>query len=384
MIYLKMVLEYSIIMKLFFRITSYILLIAIFFSFWYIAFVFHTGKWFIEYRNLYEYRRLHPELLPSSETIRMVDMGHHFSYASLSWIKFIQFVGDNVGNGEYLNFSHTILKSITELNPYFARGYEIDLLFTPLARLDLTPEETKKNAVLFERSIDHGKIWVQVLCDSKKLQEIDSIPIGNDLWKRDDLKNPCVSGMIPYYMALIYGNSLKDGIQAERYYKIASMNEKDVPEASKFLWILARSSGGNYRDSATTFFLVWQSGYDPAPYQCRQVSQMIARDLMSGTEIPLSMIQSLQKIETSIQDTRDEKNPESLSVTNCVDSLRRGTKQIYLAYIDQVSRPYPEIQDANELVQKKIIPSVPFLKDQSSGFTLLKKDGVWNYRLIIK
>jgi hypothetical protein len=372
-------------MKHFTRFLSYIVIGGIFSIFGYLYLGFNTEKGYTEYRNLYEYRRLHPEILPSADSIKMVDVGHHNTYADTMWIQFIQFVWDNAGNGEYLNFSHGILKTITELNPYFARPYEIDLLFTPTLFPGTTQEELEKEKKFFYRSIEHGKLGMQTFCDAKKIQAIDAIPIGPELWKRDDLKNPCGSaGMIPYYIALIYGNTLKEWILAERFYKIASMHSTDVPESSKFLGMLARSSDGDYRDSATTFFLTGQGGYDVDPYVCQKVSQSVAQDLLRKRKLTPEWMESLWKVEYSLQETRDTKNPESLSAINCVDSFRRGLKQLYIAYVDERARPYAGITDASDLVKKKIIPSVPFIRDQAKGFKLMKKDGIWSYRISSK
>jgi hypothetical protein len=80
---------------------------------------------------------------------------------------------------------------------------------------------------------------------------------------------------------------------AERYYKIASMHDTDVPESTKFLGMLARSSDGNYRDSATTFFLTGQDGYDVSPYICKKISQSIAQDLIKKRKFSPEWIQSL-------------------------------------------------------------------------------------------
>ncbi len=69
----------------------------------------------------------------------------------------IQFVGDNAGNGKYLDFSHAILANITDLNPYYTKAYELDLLFTPLIFADSTDNITGDEALKINRSIEHGK-----------------------------------------------------------------------------------------------------------------------------------------------------------------------------------------------------------------------------------
>jgi hypothetical protein len=187
------------------------------------------------YSVLYEYRRLTPELFPEPFTLQVSSIGHMTTLADTSWVGLIQFIGDNVGNGKYLDFSHHILTNITSLSPYFEKAYELDLLFTPLVyagEVDNVSEEDKSK---IERAIKHGKKGMQIFCDTQKIEMISKIPFGKNLWSRDDLKNPCTrGGMIPYYIALHYANDFNEYTKAAYFYKIASMQD-DAPEAAKFL-----------------------------------------------------------------------------------------------------------------------------------------------------
>ena len=109
------------------------------------------------YSELYDYRRLTPELLPSEKSLRILSVGHNTTYADTLWVSLIQFIGDNIGNNKYLDFSHHILSSITSLHPFFPRAYELDLIYTPLVFADsgdkMTDDEREKTL----RAIDHGK-----------------------------------------------------------------------------------------------------------------------------------------------------------------------------------------------------------------------------------
>lgn len=73
------------------------------------------------------------------------------------WVELIQFVGDNIGNNLYLDFSHKILGNITDLSPYFDEAYELDLLFTPLVYADYKEDTTTDEYQKIERAIQHGK-----------------------------------------------------------------------------------------------------------------------------------------------------------------------------------------------------------------------------------
>lgn len=87
------------------------------------------------------------------------------------------------------------------------------------------------------------------------------------LWKDQALRNPCTNGYIAYNAGFV-ASSLKENTKAEEYYLIASMQD-DAPEVSKFLSILMRAKGGDYRSAAQKFFLVGQNGYDEPPYICQ-------------------------------------------------------------------------------------------------------------------
>lgn len=342
--------------------------------------LYSTRTGYDTYSAQYEARRLRPDIFPSLLSLKLVDIGHHASYADLLWVQLIQFVGDNVGGNRFLTFSHKILESITWLNPYFVRAYEIDLLFTPtLPSEGIDPTNT--GAILpFEAVIRHGEKGIQALCDMEKIRQIDALPLGIDLWERKDLRNPCLSDWIAYYMWLHSLQAFKDGAKAERYYKIASMQD-NAPQASRFLSILARSSVWDYRSSAFQFFLVATSGYDPEPYICRQKANEILSILAKNTPLDSAWISDVEAFEHSLESTQDEKNPLSLSADNCVDSFRRWAKQLYITYIDEVATG-TEVTHASDLIKIGRIKKVPFLKDQSSGYYLIKKDGIWKYRSV--
>lgn len=86
---------------------------------------------YLEYQNLFEYRRLHPELLPTPDSIRLTDAGHHNLYADIIWIQLIQYIGDNIGNGKYIDITEKLIHHIIEIHPHFTKAYEIGLLLTP-------------------------------------------------------------------------------------------------------------------------------------------------------------------------------------------------------------------------------------------------------------
>ncbi len=331
------------------------------------------------YATLYDYRRLTPELFPKSETLKILSVWHDATYADALWVSLIQFIWDNVGNEKYLDFSHAILSNITALNPYFVRAYEIDLLFTPLVYADSKEDMTADERNKITRAIVHGDLWMSVLCDTAKLNAISALPYGVALWEREDLKNPCKSGMIPYYIGFHYSNDFEEGEKASYYYKIASMQD-NAPEATKFLGPIALANTKDPIDAALSFLLIAKDGYDKEPYECTKLADLLIQEINSKRmTLEDAWIDELQAKHVTIKDPKTENLPDAYSSNNCYDNLERGVKQIYIAYISEKAKIAPEITDAKTLVQSWIIQKIPTIPSQA-GFNVRKRDGRWMFR----
>jgi hypothetical protein len=137
------------------------------------------GPGYQSYLDNWEYRRLHPELIPAPDMIRLFDMGHTTTYASYSWLSLIQYIGDNVGGNRFLDFSHRMLSQITSLHPYFTRPYEIDLILAPVSSGEnMTIEQIAKNKTIIANAIELGKKGIPILCDTAKIAKIQESPIS--------------------------------------------------------------------------------------------------------------------------------------------------------------------------------------------------------------
>lgn len=133
---LKRVLVYRthIMKKLIFIILGSIAFLGAFFSY----FKIETGSSYEEYSKLWDYRRLHPELLPSPENITLSTAGHTHTYADKLWIDLIQYIGDNIGNGKYLTYINPLISTISTLHPHFTRTYTLALLMAPVPNEEKT------------------------------------------------------------------------------------------------------------------------------------------------------------------------------------------------------------------------------------------------------
>jgi hypothetical protein len=181
---------------------------------------------------------MHPDIIPSATALRTLAVGHDTTYADVMWMQLIQFIAYNIGNGKYLDFTHTILTRIQELHPRFARAYEIDLLFLPTVSPENDAPGSSKKRQILQDGLTYYNTLLPRLCDMTRVREIDAMAFGTELWSRRDLYNPCISAQTLYYMAARYDSDILDKKKAARYYKIASMHD-DAPPATRFLGILA-------------------------------------------------------------------------------------------------------------------------------------------------
>lgn len=342
------------------------------------ALLFGTGRWYTEYLADWEYRRLHPELIPPVTIVRAFDMGHTTSYASFVWLELIQYIGDNVRDNRFLGFSHTILKQITTLHPYFTRPYEIDLIFAPLSAWEnTTPEQKAKNKIAAKNAIELGQKWLTILCDTTKIEKIKEQEISENLWNNESLKNPCASGMLPYYLGFTTYQMGENKAKAAEYYKIASMND-DSPKASRVLSILALSAEWDYMASATNFALIGSTGYDREPYTCQTLANSLIEDIIKKRKVDIFWIRALEQIEKNLKDTQDENNPISNSSNNCYDMTTRSIKEIYLSYIAGIAAG-TTAKNGDELIRLGKLKSIPTLSTHT-GYSVRLKNGIWEYQ----
>ncbi len=325
---------------------------------------FWSGTLYAEYAKLWDYRRLHPEFLPDTKVISLLDAGHHRTYADILWINMIQYIGDNIGNGKFSDYTPPLLAKITEMHPYFTKAYILWVLLSP--SLDVDKPDYEKSKHIAEESLKLGIKGIEKTCDMKKIGVIHTKEMNTTLWNEEDIQNPCNDGMLPYYIAYVASN-LWDTKEAEEYYKIASMNT-DAPKASRFLWLLMRAKAGDYIEVAKKFLLIAVDGYDEDPYICRSNALEILKKIGNNTTLSLETIEWIGRKEKEILPPKDIHNPLAASATNCHDSTMRGIKQLYLSYIRDKSLPFPEISKWEELIEKKIIPFIPILEEQKASW----------------
>jgi hypothetical protein len=216
-----------------------------------ISFRVSTTTLYGEYSKLWNYRILSPDFLPNSDAIILSSAGHTTTYADTIWMRLIQFIGDNLRDDGFREFLHPLISVITELHPHFPGAYNLALLLAPEIKDDANKETSRR---LNEEALEIGKKGIEKTCDPSLIKAIEKREFSYSLWEDISLKNPCTDGMLPYYLAYV-SNELGYYEGAERYYKIASMND-DAPKASRFLGPLVEAKKGEYRKAAERFILI--------------------------------------------------------------------------------------------------------------------------------
>ena len=275
-----------------------------------------TGSSYQEYSKLWDYRRLHPEFLPDTRTITLLDAGHTTTYADSLWIGLIQYIGDNTRGNRFYEFTNTLVAKITELHPYFVSPYNLSVLLAP--GVDREKEDYEKNKKIAEAALSLGKKGIETTCDREKIRKIHQQEVGNDLWNKESLKNPCSDGMLPYYSASV-ANNLGETALAASYYKLASMND-DAPKASRFLVLLTEAKEGDRLSVAKRFLLIGVEGYDEDPYICKDTLIEILKKLDKKDSLDQEFISWLTSKESLLTPYKNQNNPLASSPTNCYES----------------------------------------------------------------
>lgn len=334
---------------------------------------FAVGQGYKEYQNLWEYRTLHPELASSERTIRAFSAGHTNTYADTLWINLIQYIGDNLFNGKYLEFTNPLVEKITQLHPHFTEPYNLSLILTPILR-DADPLSDQKRNIL-QNAITIAERWIRENCNTEKIGEIEKRGYGDYLWSDIHFSNICHDDMLAYNLAYIY-DELWEKTQAQKYYMVAS-TQTDWPQAARFLAVLTDAKWWEHLKASEKFLLTAISGYDESPFSC----QVWAITMKQKLQTPLdTLVKETEKWESTLTPPQDTKNPLSSASTTCYQASLRAAKQIYLAWITERAKQFPEAKTGTELIKLWAFESYPTPLGQK-WWNIAKKNGLWRYQL---
>jgi hypothetical protein len=326
-----------------------------------------------EYSKLFEFRRLHPDFQPNTDIARFTVAGHTTTYADTIWIWLIQYIGDNVINGKYKDFSNPLIRNIVKIHPYFPTPYNLSLILSPNINRDKPGYE--KNIPIGEDSLEIWEKGITLLCDQEKIKKIEKIDFSTELWENPTIENPCIDGMIAYNTAYV-AQELLENKKAAYYYKIAAAN-KNWPQASRFLGPLMEAREWDHLAVAEKFLLMWIEWYDEDPYLCRSISLWILKDLKEKSLA--DTIKTLKEKESLIPEPQDTKNPLSSSASSCKSSVIRSMKQLYLAYITEITKGKPLLKDGKDILREWLIKTIPTVRDQEWWDVIRWEDGIWKY-----
>ncbi len=338
------------------------------------SYFFSVGSLYTEYRNLFEYRRLSPDFLPNTKAIQLFAAGHTNTYADILWIDLIQYIGDNIGNGKYQNFTNPLVARITDLHPYFTSTYSLVLILSPTPDPDRPKYEEKRS--LAEESLRLWELGLMKTCNPEKIKIIQTKEFGKSLWEDVSIAEPCSDAMLPYNVAYVAG-ALSELDKSELYYKIASTH-KEAPQASRFLGPLMQAKEWEHKKTAEKFLLIGIDGYDESPYTCSNTLAGIITDIK--TKKLKEVVGLLPEKESLLIAPKDTKNPLASSTTTCYASWIRAMKQLYLAYITEVSLVKPSLRTGEELMQAWLLKSIPSIREQNGWRIIKNKNNVWTYQ----
>ena len=118
---------------------------------------------------------MNPDIIPSADTLKILSIGHDTTFASVLWIQLIQYIGDNIGNGKYIEFTHKILQNIQTLHPRFTRAYEIDLLLLRAPVFDTTDDEREKIIKNMKEVLSYHEAALSQICNMQKVDQITAM-----------------------------------------------------------------------------------------------------------------------------------------------------------------------------------------------------------------
>jgi hypothetical protein len=324
---------------------------------------------------------MRPEFQQDPRMIRLTDAGHTTTYADIMWINLIQYIADNVNNNLFVTYAPPRLDTISELHPHFTRAYTLALLLTPsLDRegVSFVPE----NLRVAEKNLAIWMRWMKENCDQEKINRILSGGLTGLPWDDPELKNPCTDGYIAYYAGFI-ADGLELRERSRDYYMIASTHV-DAPAVSRYLAVLAEWKRWDRREAALQFFLTATNGYDEPQFLCQEKSSILLEKISRSDRIDRSLVDLTKEYETQISEPTDKKNPLSTSPTNCYQSFQRWVKQVYLSYISDRLKDFPDITLGDDALERWIIKDIPYPVGYEWYTIKRMTDGRWEYRKLYK
>lgn len=281
--------------------------------------------------------------VPSLMEIKLSSIGNNLSASDWLWISLVQYIGEHILDDQNAEKNEKFvlenLKTITNLSPNFTRAYEWTLLILPIPNNE-NLIYTNSQKQMLAASLEIAKQGIYKTCNHEKIAKIIDFPIQDirAMLGRDDLKNPCQSGMLPYLIAFYGGQLGQDSTIAENYYKIASMQD-DAPSISQILAVIGTGDKDNPKIIATKLALIAINGYDEKPFECSALANTIVNTLQKN-DFSKNTLYSIQKSEKLLT---PPKNPNIIGAESCYNMLERSIKYTFLSFFDEMGAQLPDM-----------------------------------------
>lgn len=293
--------------------------IFVFLIFWLgcVAIYFIQHQHYSYFSEYYNKQKWNPQSLLDWKIIKEISFGFSSLVWDKYWIDTILYTGWNAAGWFYKKAVYSYINTTTDIIPKFTEAY-------PFSQL-----------LLANFSIDDSiKIWLKGIennCDKEKLDKIDKtnlldakyitfdsdwIKLNDLFWKEhEDLKNPCKTFEIPYYLWFAYLTNKKDYENAKKYMTYAMLQEESVPAATSIPFNLVWKL-----DSYVAWVTFWRDTYNLA------VKNKLPEEQILDIKDRLDKIYNLYMINEwylkAIKDKVkfDYKNPEELMKNWYVDA----------------------------------------------------------------
>ncbi len=388
--------------------TSYLIAwipLLIFWGLFSLFYYINTGTLFLENRKLDGFVRSHPELIPTKEVITISDWGHDTLIADMYWLRTVQYIADNLFSGweekkKYNEYFIKLLKTITELHPRFTEPYIIALLFSPqVLPTDTEGEKVEKQSIA-QASMQIAKAGVLATCNQETIKHILQETDISQIWRNPVNHDPCVDGFIPYYLGYnYYWNNNYDTVNAVKYYKIAAAHTREnigtqIPIATQYYIPLMEGRWWKQKTAAFVFFTMALEGVQDKENICIQetekllsfIQPIIQKDTLFPENTITTLIDSIQQVKKTDEEMQKKKRENPFWLT-CNEHFARGTKQIYLSYLEEADIRYMKqykkhASDARVLKESWYIPLLPvdYYSEKGIIYKYDTRKNMWDYR----
>ncbi len=211
--------------------------------------------------------------------------------ATMTRIQHILYVGgqDHTQHADY--FVQTI-DFVTSLETSWYYPYVFAQLLWPQQKTNahnkptLTSDQNKIIA-LWEK-------WVTRHCDRNKIQAITQLSdekfynlIQQKFYTKEkekmdaftSLLNPCPDYQLPYYLAFNYFTYFRDEANAQKYFRVAAL-QQDAPRSASFMPAILAWQAGNYKKSSLLRFIQYQISIENQAKQQEQ-QQFLYKSIMN-------------------------------------------------------------------------------------------------------